>query len=226
MTKAKKIAFEIADATINHIAGAEAKITGLKADSKANSEAANSHKIGAYCELISSIASVKMKKGNLPDAVSKSVKEALLLALGTGKDATVKRYFDNSVGAIRHFDLAGMTQATPAMVQEFFDAEGITSENKLAKLVSGEASKSKAKLLAEKVVGKWSTKREEGKKVQGDKFCDGLSDEELEEFHNIMRELLAARKAFRNTAAAKAAEADAAAENSDVDAAVDAMMAS
>ena len=51
-------------------------------------------------------------------------------------------------------------------------------------------------------------------------------DEELEEFHNIMRELLAARKAFRNTAAAKAAEADAAAENSDVDAAVDAMMAS
>jgi len=224
MTKAKKIAFEIADATINHIAGAEAKITGLKADSKANSEAANSHKIGAYCELISSLASVKLVKGNLPRAVSKSVKEALL---GACKEATAKRYLENSVGAIRHFDLSGMTQATPAMVLEFFDAEGITSENKLAKAVKGGEEKSKAEKLAESVVGKWSTKKDDkGNVIKGDVFRDGLADDELDEFHNIMRELLAAREAFRNADAAKEAEASAAAENDDVDAAVNAMMAS
>ena len=218
-----KIAFQIDADTVNVIAQAEAQIAGLKADSKANSEVANAQKIGAYCELIASLASVKLVKGNLPRAVAKQVKEALLIEGGC-KEATAKRYLENSVGAIRKFGFA--SQATPSMVREMFDVEGVTSENKLAKLVSGEGEKSKAQMLAEKVVGKWSqAKDDNGKVVQGNVFRDGLDDDDLDEFQNLFRELMAAREGFRNSDAAKAAAASAADENDAVDAAVAAFVA-
>jgi hypothetical protein len=62
--------FILNDTTINVINAAEAQIAGLKADNKANNQAANDQKIGAYCELIASLAPVKLVKGNLPRAVS------------------------------------------------------------------------------------------------------------------------------------------------------------
>lgn len=217
--------FIIADATINTVTAAEAEIAGLKADNKANNEAANARKIGAYAELIAAIAPVKLVKGNLPRAVSKTLRSALLEEAGL-KEATVKRYIENSVGAVRLFDLSGMDNATPEMVKEFFATSGIDSENKLAKAVKGEAEKSKAQMLAEQVVGKWSSAKDEnGKTVQGNVFKDGLSDEELDEFQNAMRELMAARQAYRNSDAAKAAQAGAGAENETVDAAVAAFVA-
>jgi hypothetical protein len=201
--------FILNDTTINVINAAEAQIAGLKADNKANNEAANDQKIGAYCELIASLAPVKLVKGNLPRAVSKALRVALLEEAGL-KEATAKRYVENSVGAIRMFELSGMDNATPEMVREFLDAAGIDSENKLAKAIKGETEKSKAQMLAEQVVGKWSSAKDDnGKVVQGNVFKDGLSDEDLEEFQIAMRELMAARQAYRNSAAAKAAQADA-----------------
>lgn len=210
-----KSAFQIQDATVNLIGKAEQQIGSLKADNKANNEVANGHKIGAYCELIAALAPVKLVKGNLPRAASKQVREAL--AVAGLKEATIKRYMENSVGAIRHFEIGGMANATATMVGEFFEAHNIDSENKLAKLVKGEGDKSKAQRLAEQVVGKWSTKKDDkGNAVQGDVFKDGLDDAELEQFEDIMRELLAARTAYRNSEAAKAAEAAASEENKDV----------
>jgi hypothetical protein len=201
--------FILDDTTINVINAAEAQIAGLKADNKANNQAANDQKIGAYCELIASLAPVKLVKGNLPRAVSKALRVALLDEAGL-KEATAKRYVENSVGAIRMFELSGMDNATPEMVREFFDDSGIDSENKLAKAIKGETEKSKAQMLAEQVVGKWSSAKDDnGKVVQGNVFKDGLSDEDLEEFQIAMRELMAARQAYRNSAAAKAAQADA-----------------
>ena len=201
--------FILNDTTINVINAAEAQIAGLKADNKANNEAANDQKIGAYCELIASLAPIKLVKGNLPRAVSKALRVALLEEAGL-KEATAKRYVENSVGAIRMFELSGMDNATPEMVREFFDDSGIDSENKLAKAIKGETEKSKAQMLAEQVVGKWSSAKDDnGKVVQGNVFKDGLSDEDLEEFQIAMRELMAARQAYRNSAAAKAAQADA-----------------
>jgi hypothetical protein len=201
--------FILADTTINVINAAEAQIAGLKADNKANNQAANDQKIGAYCELIASLAPVKLVKGNLPRAVSKALRVALLEEAGL-KEATAKRYVENSVGAIRMFELSGMDNATPEMVREFFDDAGIDSENKLAKAIKGEAEKSQAQMLAEQVVGKWSSAKDDnGKVVQGNVFKDGLSDDDLEEFQIAMRELMAARQAYRNSAAAKAAQADA-----------------
>ena len=201
--------FILNDTTINVINAAEAQIAGLKADNKANNQAANDQKIGAYCELIASLAPVKLVKGNLPRAVSKALRVALLEEAGL-KEATAKRYVENSVGAIRMFELSGMDNATPDMVREFFDDSGIDSENKLAKAIKGEAEKSKAQMLAEQVVGKWSSAKDDnGKVVQGNVFKDGLSDDDLEEFQIAMHELMAARQAYRNSAAAKAAQADA-----------------
>ena len=117
------------------------------------------------------------------------------------------------------------SQYTADAIVRDLAAMDIDSENKLAKAVKGESDKSKAQRLAEQVVGKFSTKKDEnGKQVQGDVFKDGLDDDELDEFQNVMRELMAARKAYRDTAAAKAAEAEAANENDTVDAAVVAML--
>jgi len=159
--------------------------------------------------------------------VSKALRKASFEEAGL-KEATVKRYIENSVGAVRllkdHFAEIP-TQYTPDAIVKDLAVLEIDSENKLAKAVKGESDKSKAERLAEQVVGKFSTKKDEnGKVVQGDVFKDGLTDEELDEFHNIVRELTAARKAYRDTQAAKAAEAEAAKENDTVDSTVEAML--
>ena len=221
MTNSKT--FTVTDTAINNVYTAEQEIVKLKGVNKDNNEAANSHKMSAYGEVIASIAHVKLVKGNLPRAISKAVRSALLEEAGL-KEATVKRYLENSVGAVRLIkDSIGdiPTQYTPDAVVADLKAMEIDSENKLAKAVKGEPDKSKAQRLAEQVVGKFSTKKDEnGNRVQGDVFKDGLDDDELDEFENAMRELMAARKAYRNSEAAKAAEAEAADENVTVDATV------
>lgn len=221
MTNSKT--FTVTETAINNVYNAEQEIVKLKGVNKDNNEAANGHKMSAYGEVIASIAHVKLVKGNLPRAISKAVRSALLEEAGL-KEATVKRYLENSVGAVRLIrDSIGdiPTQYTPDAVVTDLKALEIDSENKLAKAVKGEPEKSKAQRLAEQVVGKFSTKKDEnGNRVQGDVFKDGLDDEELDEFENAMRELMAARKAYRNSEAAKAAEAEAADENVTVDATV------
>ena len=221
MTNSKT--FTVTDTAINNVYNAEQEIVKLKGVNKDNNEAANSHKMSAYGEVIASIAHVKLVKGNLPRAISKAVRSALLEEAGL-KEATVKRYLENSVGAVRLIkDSIGdiPTQYTPDAVVTDLQALEIDSENKLAKAVKGDPEKSKAQRLAEQVVGKFSTKKDEnGNRVQGDVFKDGLDDDELDEFENAMRELMAARKAYRNSEAAKAAEAEAADENVTVDSAV------
>jgi hypothetical protein len=225
MTASKN--FTVSDASINVVFKAEAAIADLKGQNRDNNEAANAQKMGAYGEVIATIAHVKLVKGNLPRAVSKKLRAALLEEAGL-KEATVKRYVENSVGAVRLItDQIGdiPSQYTADAIVRDLATMDIDSENKLAKAVKGESDKSKAQRLAEQVVGKFSTKKDEdGKQVQGDVFKDGLDDDELDEFQNVMRELMAARKAYRDTAAAKAAEAEAANENDTVDAAVVAML--
>lgn len=217
--------FNIAPATMNAVANNEKRIAGLNGDIKANRDLANSVKLDAYAELICALRSVKLVKGNLPRAVSKTVKQALLQEAGV-KEATAKRYLENSVGAIRHFDLGKIDNATPTLIKEFFEAENIDSENKLAKAVNGSDEVSKAQKLAEAVVGKWSkAKDDNGNSVQGNVFKDGLDDDELEEFEKIMSELMIARETYRNDMAAKAAQAEATAINDAVAASVKAMTA-
>lgn len=219
--------FQVSDVTINKVVDVEAKVAALKSNNRDNNKDANAHKMTAYGEVIASIAHVKLVKGNLPRAVSKALYTALQDD-GAIKHATAKRYVENSVGAVRLIkktigDIP--TQYTGDAVVQDLKALDIDSENKLAKAVSGGSEKSKAQRLAEQVVGKFTTKKDdEGNKVQGDVFKDGLSDEELNEFQDAMRELMAAREAFRNTEAAKAAEASAASDNKDVNGTIDALL--
>jgi hypothetical protein len=102
--------FAIQAVVFANINAAEAAIGNLKGANKENTAAANSAKIGAYAELISSLAGVKLVKGNLPRAVSKQVRDALLQDAGVN-EPIAKRYIENTVGAIRELSIP--SQATP-----------------------------------------------------------------------------------------------------------------
>tara|TARA_R100000149_G_scaffold65796_1_gene41534 strand:+ start:170 stop:829 length:660 start_codon:yes stop_codon:yes gene_type:complete len=196
--------FSLSANTVSTVASNEVTLAGLKGDAKQVTEQVNATKLATYAELISAISGVTLTKGNLPRTISKTVRHDLTTDGGC-KDAVAKKYLENSVGAKREFDFGANT--TPTAVLAVFADKGITSEAKLAKAVSGEAEKSAAVILAEKVMGKWSSKKDDnGKVVKGDKFKDGLKDEELVEFFDELRKLEAERTEYHaNADAAKEA---------------------
>ena len=226
-----KSTFTISDTAINNITACEDNIGTLKTNNKQNNQVANRHKMQAYGELIASVAHEKQTKQGFTKETSKKLYDVLQNDVGVNH-ATAKRYVEGSAGAVRLIkqEIGDIpTQYTPDAVVNDLLAMEIDSENKLLKACSGEADKSKARKIAESAIGKWSTKKEEDgrggyRKVQGDKFIDGLNDEELDEFFDHVRELQAAREAFRNAEAAKVAEAEAAQENVEVNTSVDALL--
>jgi len=211
--------FSLSDNTVSIVSANETALKGLKGDAKQVTEQVNATKLSTYAELISAISGVTLTKGNLPRTISKTVRHDLTTDGGC-KDAVAKKYIENSVGAKRQFGFGDNT--TPTAVLAVFADQGITSEAKLAKAVSGEAEKSAALILAEKVIGKWSSKKDDnGNVVQGDKFKDGLTDEELAEFFDHLNALQAARNKYHNDQAAKAAQAAVEKDNETVNDVVD-----
>lgn len=201
------------------INGAEKKIATFKGTAKENTAAANEQKIAAYTVLIAALASQKLVKGNLPRAISNQVRKGLLEDAGL-KEATAKRYLENSVGALREFSIP--SQATPSLVADILASENITSENQLAKRVSGDSDKDAIRALAEKLVGRFTTRKNDaGERVQGVFKPSDFEDADFDRFDNILRELKAARRAAQEAAAQ--AEANLAKENDDVDATLDAL---
>jgi hypothetical protein len=193
------------------INAAEKSITAFKGTAKENSEAANERKVAAYSVLIAALASNKLIKGNLPRAVSNQVRKGLLENAGL-KEATAKRYLENSVGALREFNIP--TQATPSLVADILASENVKSENQLAKRVSGEDEKDSLRALAEKLVGRFTTRKNEaGERVQGVFKPTDFVEADFERFENIVRELKAARAASQDAAAM--AEAKIAAQNAE-----------
>ena len=83
-------------ATVKSLEGA---ITALREVAKDSGAEANGKKLDAYSEIIASISGIKLVKGNLPRAIGNQLREGLLEA-GL-KEALVKRYTENSVGALR-----------------------------------------------------------------------------------------------------------------------------
>ena len=211
--------FSLSDNTVSIVSANETALKGLKGDAKQVTEQVNATKLATYAELISAISGVTLTKGNLPRTISKTVRNRLTTGGGC-KDAVAKKYIENSVGAKRQFGFGDNT--TPTAVLAVFADQGITSEAKLAKAVSGEAEKSAALILAEKVMGKWSTSKDDnGNVVQGKKFKDGLDDEELAVFFDELHALQAARNNYHNDQAAKAAQAAVEKENETVNDVVD-----
>lgn len=186
------------------IATAEKAIAGFKGEAKESQKQANEQKIGAYALLIASLVGTKLVKGNLPRAVANTVRKGLLEDAGV-KEASVKRYVENSVGALREFDFP--SQATPELVRDMLLSENIDSENKLAKRVSGEADKDVMRQMAEALVGKFTTRKDEnGQKVQGVFKPSKFEQSDWDQFEDYMRELKAARQAAADAGAR--AEAD------------------
>lgn len=194
------------DATVfAGIATAEKAIEGFKGEAKASAASANDQKIGAYSLLIASLSGTKLVKGNLPRAVSKQVYTGLMQDAGV-KEATAKRYLENSVGALRVLEIP--TQATPSLVKDILLAENIDSENKLAKRVSGEDEKDPMRVLAEALIGKFTTRKDEnGQRVQGVFKPSKFEQEDWDSFEDHIRELKASRAAAED--AGKQAEAEA-----------------
>lgn len=170
----------------------EGAITALREVAKENGAEANGKKLDAYAEVIASISGIKLVKGNLPRAIGNQLREGLL---GAGlKDALVKRYTENSVGALRVLDIP--TQATAELVKEILATENIASENQLAKLVNGESEKDKVQGLAEALIGKFTTRKDEdGNRVKGIFKASDLEQADWDRFEDLVRELKAARSA-------------------------------
>lgn len=186
------------------IATAEKAIEGFKGEAKASAASANDQKIGAYSLLIASLSGTKLVKGNLPRAVSKQVYTGLMQDAGV-KEATAKRYLENSVGALRVLEIP--TQATPALVKDILLSENIDSENKLAKRVSGEDEKDPMRVMAEALIGKFTSRKDEnGQRVQGVFKPSKYEQEDWDRFEDHIRELKASRAAAAD--AARQAEAD------------------
>jgi hypothetical protein len=209
MTKVNAAAAKpVVDASVfSEIHAAEAAIGAFKGAAKEQTAAANERKVRAYATLIASLSGQKLVKGNLPRAVSNAVRTGLMEDAGL-KEATAKRYLENSVGALRELDIP--TQATPELVADILASENITSENQLAKRVSGEADKDTVRNLAEALVGKFTQRKDkDGNKVQGVFKASKLDQEDWDRFDDMVRELKAARIAAGDAALSAAAEAKA-----------------
>jgi len=187
-------------ATVKSLEGA---ISALREVAKENGAEANSRKLDAYAEIIASISGIKLVKGNLPRAIGNQLREGLLEA-GL-KEALVKRYTENSVGALRVLNIP--TQATPDLVKEILETENIASENQLAKRINGEAEKDKVAALAEALVGKFTTRKDQdGNRVKGVFKPSDLEQADWDRFEDLVRELKAARVAAADAGAIAAAE--------------------
>lgn len=187
-------------ATVKSLEGA---ITALREVAKENGAEANSRKLDAYAEVIASISGIKLVKGNLPRAIGNQLREGLLEA-GL-KEALVKRYTENSVGALRVLNIP--TQATPDLVKEILETENIASENQLAKRINGEAEKDKVAGLAEALIGKFTTRKDEdGNRIKGVFKASDLEQADWDRFEDLVRELKAARAAASDAAAHAAAQ--------------------
>lgn len=185
-------------AVFDEIATRETSITNLKGEAKERTAEANGQKIGAYSALIAGLSGQKLVKGNLPRAISKQVYKGLIEDAGV-KEATAKRYLENSVGALRVLDIP--TQATPALVKAILDSENIDSENKLSKAVNGESDKDPMVIMAENLIGKFTTRKDDdGNRVQGVFKPSKYEQEDWDRFEDALRELKAARAAASDAA--------------------------
>lgn len=194
----------IDNSVILGIADAERDIASFKGNAKEATSLANDRKIGAYSLLIASLSGQKLVKGNLPRAVSKQVYKGLIEDAGV-KEASAKRYLENSVGALRELDIP--TQATPEVVRSILQQDGIDSENKLAKRVNGSDEKDPMVTLAETLIGKFTTRKDDdGNRVQGVFKASKFEQEDWDRFEDAVRELKAARIAASDAAAIAAAE--------------------
>tara|TARA_B100000900_G_scaffold290782_1_gene249600 strand:+ start:1078 stop:1788 length:711 start_codon:yes stop_codon:yes gene_type:complete len=196
--------FTIADDILNTIASNEKEINTLKVTSSETGQKIGSLKLSNYAYLISGIAPAKLtSKSNLNSGDRTSLKAELIEFAGL-TDSMADKMIKNAVGARNVFQISG-SNITPEGVAEIFEVEGITSEAKLIKAVSGDDKKDKVQLVVDKVAGKRSTKKDaKGNRVQGDAWLGGFDYDDIEVFKNKLEDALRIRAEMEKAASVAA----------------------
>ena len=152
---------------VDQIRGSEAEISGLKATNSDNTKLVNELKIDQYVGLITHIAPLKLSaSGNLTKADTRAISEDLVNECNMSK-ANAKLLKDNSVKFVVKFDVP--SQATPEMIRDIMEDNGITSQTKLKQAVNPQDDIMLGDKIARMIYGKMkSVKNTEG--VAEDKF--------------------------------------------------------
>lgn len=196
--------FSINDDILNTIASNEKEINKLKVTSSETGQKIGTLKLSNYSQLIAGIAPAKLtSKSNLNSGDRTSLKAELIEFAGL-TDSMADKMIKNAVGARNVFSIAG-SNITPEGVAEIFEVEGITSEAKLIKAVSGDDKKDKVQLAVDKVAGKRSTKKDaKGNRVQGDAWLGGFDYDDIEVFKNKLEDALRIRAEMEQAASVAA----------------------
>ena len=196
--------FTINDDILNTIASNEKEINKLKVTSSETGQKIGTLKLSNYSQLIAGIAPAKLtSKSNLNSGDRTSLKAELIEFAGL-TDSMADKMIKNAVGARNVFQISG-SNITPEGVAEIFEVEGITSEAKLIKAVSGDDKKDKVQLVVDKVAGKRSTKKDaKGNRVQGDAWLGGFDYEDIEVFKNKLEDALRIRAEMEKAASVAA----------------------
>jgi len=178
-------------ARIEQIGLNQNRIDDLKDDAKGITAESQGLKLDSYCHLIAGIAPAKLTSKSNLNTKDRVTLKGDLTDRGNQTDSMADKMIKNAVGARRVFQIGG-DNWTPAAVKEVFDANKITSEAKLIKAVSGDDKKSPIDLLAAKIVGRRSTKKnEKGERVAGNKWIGGMLDKYAEATGTDLDEVLA-----------------------------------
>lgn len=152
---------------VDQIRGSEAEISGLKSTNSENTKLVNELKIDQYVGLITHIAPLKRSASdNLTKVDTRAISEDLVNECNMSK-ANAKLLKDNSVKFVVKFDVP--SQATPEMIRDIMEENGITSQTKLKQAVNPQDDIMLGDKIARMIYGKMkSVKNTEG--VSEDKF--------------------------------------------------------
>jgi len=142
--------------TFRKIMDAEVLGKDVAAQNKERNEDLADRKITAYSNLIADLKDIRLQKGNLPGSVRDKVWEGLTVSAGLST-SVAKKYMETSIKAIRMFDFP--SQGGAAAVKQELLSQGLDSESKLRKRVSGEDKLTPEQQVAKDFVGGWTYKK-------------------------------------------------------------------
>jgi hypothetical protein len=163
-------------------------------------EQVNATKLATYAELISAISGITLTKGNLPRTISKTVRHDLTTDGGC-KDAVAKKYWKTL--SVPNVSLVSVI--TPRRLRCWLYSMTRASHPKPTwQRLYRVRPKICRPYPCRKGHGQMVNKKDDnGNVVQGDKWKDGLDDEELAVFFDEMNALQAARNNYHASEGSK-----------------------
>jgi len=193
--------------TFRKIMDAEVFGKAVSAENKERNEDLADRKITGYSNLIADIKDVRLQKGNLPKTVRDKVWDGLTVEAGLST-SVAKKYMETSVKAVRMFDFP--SQGGAAAVKSELLAQGLDSEAKLRKRVSGEDKLTPEQQVAKDFVGGWTYKKNDEGESEPSMWKWGKHVDPADPFAAMDRaiEALQAQRLIAEAALAAAQEAE------------------